>query len=133
MPLAMCLAPSEMVPWWGVGDCSTLGSGSVVGVGGGPTLGGGAMVGIGYVPLGGDVIGALVGGNFSSILCRVFMSCICSSPTVNRDYGSGLLSASPSSSTAWLAVSVEDCFGTGQLCGENSTVLTILSARVDGA
>ena len=116
----------------GIGDGSTLGNGAVVGICVVANLGYGAVVGIIDTLLGGDEVWALVGRDVSSIPCRVFISCICSSPTTNGDDGAGLLSASTRSSTAWCAASVDERFGTGQLCGKNSTVLTILSARVAG-
>ena len=116
----------------GIGDGSTLKDVSVVGIGDGTTLDDGAVVGIGYYPLGGDVFRALVGRYVASIPCRVFMACICSYPTVNGDAGAGLLSAYARSSTVWRTTSLDKCFGTGQLCGKNSTVLTIFYALVAG-
>ena len=102
----------------GIFDGSTLRDGAVVEIGGGPTLR--------------DGVGDLVGINVTSIYCRVFIAYICSYPTANRDDGAELLSASARSYTNQCAASVDKCFGTGQLCGENSTVLTILSVRVAG-
>ena len=85
----------------GIGDGSTLGDGAVVGIGDDTTLVYGVVAGIGNAPLGGDVVGALVGRDAASIPCRVLMACICSSPTANGDAGAGLLSASTRSYTAW--------------------------------
>ena len=72
----------------------------------------------------------LVGRYVASIPCRVFMACICSYPTANRDAGAGFLSAYARSSTDWRTASLDEVFGTGQLCGKNSTVLTIFYALV---
>ena len=77
----------------------TLGDGAVVEIGDVTILGYGAVVEIGDYPLGGDVVGDLVGRYFASIYCRVLMACIFSSTTVNEDSGARLLSASARSST----------------------------------
>ena len=104
----------------------------MLGIGDGATLGYGAVLGLCDVPLGSNVFRELVGRDVASIPCRVLISCIFSSPTVNRNYGDILLSASSRFSTSWRAKSVDERFWTGQLCSKNSTVLTILSARVSG-
>ena len=109
------------------------------------TLGDGAVIRLGDGALGvaipgpvdrnlgcGDTLVAMVGRDVSSISCRVLMACICSSPNVNRDGGSGFFSASAKPSTYWRAASVEDSFGTRKVCGKNSTVFIILSERVAG-
>lgn len=83
------------------------------------TLGDDAVVGPGNCTLGcGNILGDVVVRYFASIFCSVFMSCICSSPTENGDYGAVLLRSSIKSSTAWRAVLAEDSFGTGELCVE---------------
>ena len=106
--------------------------GAVMGPGNG-TVGSGAVMGTGDVTLGcGDVVRAIVVIYVASILCRVFMACICSPPTYNGDAGAGLLIASAKSSNSWRAASAEDSFENGQLCGKNFIVLIILSARVAG-
>ena len=150
----ICVARAYLGVFWNCGDCrgtdgfviGTLGDGAVVGIcvgstlgdcavleiGDGTTLGDGAVVGICDVPIGGNAVGALVGRDVASIPCRVFMACICSSLTANGDAGTGLLSASARSSTAWRAASFDVSFGTGQLCRKKYTVLTILSVRVAG-
>ena len=97
----------------------TLRDGAMVGIGDGTTLRDGAVVGIGEAPLGGYLVGAMLGRDVASISCRVLMACIFPSPTANRDDGAGLLSASAKSSTAWRAASADESFGTGQLCGIN--------------
>ena len=84
----------------GIGDGSTLGYGAVLGIGDGTTLGYGAVVGIGDGPIGGVVVGTLIGRDVSSIPCRVLMSSIFLSSTANGDAGAVLLSASARSSTA---------------------------------
>ena len=67
----------------GIGDGFTLGDGSVVGIGEGTTLRYGAVLGIVDGPLGGDMVGAMVGDDVAIIPCRFLMACICSSPIEN--------------------------------------------------
>ena len=136
----ICVSRAYPGAFWNCGDlCAadgsvldTLRDCAVVGLGDGPTLRDGAVVGVGDAPLGGNVVGALVGRDVASIPCRFLMAYIYSSPTKNGDSGSGLFSASTRSFNAWCAASVDECFGTGKLCGEKFTVLTILSAFVAG-
>ena len=103
----------------GIGDGPNLRDGSAAMIFDGTPLRYGTVAGIGDGPFGGNVVGATVGRDVASIPCRVLMACICSSPTANGDAGAGLLSAFARSSTAWRAVSVDQSFGTGQLCGKN--------------
>ena len=98
---------------WGSPLCRWL-CAVVVGIGDGTNLGDGAVVGIGNVPIGGNVVDAMVCRDVVSIPCRVLMACLFPSPTTNMDADAGLLSASARSSTAWCAASVKKSFGTGQ-------------------
>ena len=124
--------------FWNRGDCrgapgsviDTIRDGAIGEIGNGFNLGAVTVVGIGSGPTHEDGVVALVGIDVTSIYCRVFMDCICSSPTANKDDGAGLLSFSDRSSTAWRVASVEGCFGTEQLCRKIFTFLTILSTRV---
>ena len=117
----VCVERAYLGVFWNCGDhCGTtgsiigiLGDSAVVGIGDCSTFGYSAVLGIGV-----DGVGALVVTDVASISCRFLMACGCSSPTANGDAGYGLLSASVRSSTAWRASSVDDIFGTGQLCGK---------------
>ena len=98
------------------------------------TLSGGAVLG----PVNGtlgcvDAVGDMVGRYVASIFCRILMAYIFSSPTANGVSGDGLWRTSVKYSTNWRVASVEDIFGTGKLCGKNSTFFIILSACVAGA
>ena len=88
----------------------------MVGIGDGANLIDVSVVGIGDGPLGGNVVGSLVGRSVTSIPCRVFMAYIFPFRTANGQVGAGLLRTSAKSPTVWSTASVDEHFGTGQLC-----------------
>ena len=69
---------------------------------------------------------------FEKLRKSVCMAANCSSPSVAKGIGVGCKKASSKARADVVAALVEPPAGTGQSCGENSTVLTMRSARVRG-
>ena len=82
------------------------------------------------------VLGVTSVGGFSVTFVKeresVCMAVNCSLPSITNGVGVGCKRALSNAGAAVVAALVELPVGTGQLCGENSTVLAIRSARVRG-
>ena len=83
---------------------------------------------------GGTMIGSAgLAMALSKILARSTMACCWASPNwENGTAGAGLVRASVRARAVMMAELTEDVFGTGHWCGNNCTVLAVLSALVLG-